>query len=326
MHVIRFALLLLVVGCLAVSGVTCRAYRRDLQEAEKRVTSGSRIAQTRCGPIEYASIGKGSPLLMVHGAGGGFDQALAFASRFVNEEGYRGIFVSRFGYLRTPLPADASAEAQADAYACLLDVLGLDRVSVLGVSAGGPSALQFALRHQQRCSALILLVPAAFTPDDGGQRRAAPRATQFVDTVMRSDFAFWLAIHLARRSMIENVLGTPIEVADHASAAERQRLDMMLMNILPTSRRRAGLMNDAAVVSTLKRPPLEQVKVPTLLISVEDDRYGTFRGARYTAGGIPGARFVGYRDGGHLFVGHNEEVLTEISAFLKAFGVRGPPR
>jgi 2-hydroxy-6-oxonona-2,4-dienedioate hydrolase len=326
MRVVRLALLLVAVGCLAVSGVTCRAYRRDLQEAEKRVMSGSRIAQTRCGPIEYASIGEGSPLLTVHGAGGGFDQALAFAPRLVDEEGLRGIFVSRFGYLRTPLPADASAEAQADAHACLLDALGIDRASVLGVSAGGPSALQFALRHPQRCSALILLVPAAFTPDDGGQRRTAPRATQFLDTVMRSDFAFWLAIHLARRSMIENVLGTPIDVANHASAAERQRLDMMLMNILPISRRRAGLLNDVAVVSTLKRPPLEQIKVPTLLISVEDDRYGTFRGARYTASQIPGARFVGYRDGGHLFVGHNEEVLTEIAAFLKTYGARGLPR
>ena len=32
---------------------------------------------------------------------------------------------SRFGYLRTPLPSDASPAAQADAHSCLLDALGL---------------------------------------------------------------------------------------------------------------------------------------------------------------------------------------------------------
>jgi pimeloyl-ACP methyl ester carboxylesterase len=259
-------------------------------------------------------------VLAIHGAGGGFDQAVALVSKLLGQGGFRGIFPSRFGYLRTPLPADASPEAQADAHACLLDALGIDRAAVLGVSAGGPSALQFALRHRRRCSALILMVPAAFSPEDGGQRRASRPLTQFLDTLMQSDFAFWLAIHVARRSMIENVLGTPIGVIDRASAAERQQLDTTLMDILPMSRRRAGLLNDAAVVSTLKRPPLEQVKVPTLLISSEDDLYGTFPGAQYTASQIPRARFIGYRDGGHLLIGHNEEALREIAAFLKRHG------
>ena len=74
------------------------------------------------------------------------------------------IAVSRFGYLRTPLPEDASAAAQADAHACLLDALNIKRAAVLGTSAGGPSSLQFALRHPGRTAALVLLVPAAYAP------------------------------------------------------------------------------------------------------------------------------------------------------------------
>ncbi len=54
----------------------------------------------------------GPPLLMVHGSGGGFDQGLDFARTLV-PDGYRVIVPSRFGYLRTPLPADASPMAQA---------------------------------------------------------------------------------------------------------------------------------------------------------------------------------------------------------------------
>lgn len=53
-----------------------------------------------------------------------------------------------------------------------------------------------------------------------------------------------------------------------------------------------------------------------------DDLFGTYDGARYTAQHIPGARFVGYPSGGHLWVGHQQDVLNEISAFLKQAGER----
>jgi pimeloyl-ACP methyl ester carboxylesterase len=97
--------------------------------------------------------------LSVHGAGGGFDQGLELADPLARA-GFRVIAVSRFGYLRTPLPPDASAAA----HACLLDALNIRRVAVLGTSAGGPSSMQFALRHPDRTAALVLLVPAAYAP------------------------------------------------------------------------------------------------------------------------------------------------------------------
>ena len=52
------------------------AYRDTLNAAQSRISTGSSIAQTQCGPIEYASRGQGPPILVVHGAGGGFDQGL----------------------------------------------------------------------------------------------------------------------------------------------------------------------------------------------------------------------------------------------------------
>ncbi|MGZ6144360.1 MAG: alpha/beta fold hydrolase, partial [Myxococcales bacterium] len=134
----------------AVAGVAAgllwmlAAYVRDMGAARRRVAAGSEIAATKCGPIEYAERGKGPALLVVHGAGGGFDQGLMIGEPYA-ARGYRIIAPSRFGYLRTPLPADASAEAQADAHACLLDALGVDRAAVIGVSAGGPSTIHFCL-------------------------------------------------------------------------------------------------------------------------------------------------------------------------------------
>jgi len=308
----------LAVAAVAVA-VTYLVYRRDIDRSFERIAAGSQIVQTPCGPIEYASAGEGDPLLMVHGAGGGFDQGMDIAKGLA-EAGMRVIAVSRFGYLRTPLAGDASAAAQADAHACLLDALGLKRAAILGVSAGAPSSMQFALRHPERSRALVLLVPAAYVPRAGGAPSLkTPPWTEFLfDTALRSDFLFWAAIRLAPRTMIGSILATPPEAVEKADADEQARVAQLLDHILPVSPRRTGLVNDAAVVSTLPRYELERIQAPTLLISVADDRFGTFEPARYTAEHVPGARFVGYPSGGHILAGRNREAMAEIAAFLKA--------
>jgi pimeloyl-ACP methyl ester carboxylesterase len=275
------------------------------------------MVASRCGPIEYAERGEGQPVLVVHGAGGGFDQGLELGNDLVRA-GFRVIAPSRFGYLRTPLPADASAEAQADAHACLLDALNVQSAAILGVSAGGPSALQFALRFPGRTRALVLLVPAVYAPRPS---QAAPvrasRTTMFLlDTALRSDFLFWAASKVAHRTFIRAILGTPPDLVANASAEEQARVEAVLDQILPVSQRRAGLLNDATVVSSLARYDLEKIAAPVLAISAADDQYGTFAGARYTTEHIPHARFVGYPSGGHMMVGRNAAVSAEIVGFL----------
>jgi len=138
------------------------------------------VAVLAAGPIEYAEIGEGPPILLVHGAGGGYDQGLDLGVPLANS-GFRVIAVSRFGYLRTPLPADASAAAQAEAHAALLDALKIERAAIMGASAGAPSTMQFALRHADRCSALVLLVPAAYVPRAGNEPSVrTPAASELV--------------------------------------------------------------------------------------------------------------------------------------------------
>jgi len=299
-------------------GLAYTSYQRDIHQARKRVSTGSQIVQTPCGPIEYALAGNGPPVLVVHGAGGGYDQGLEFGEPLINS-GFRIIAMSRFGYLRTPLPTDASASAQADAHACLLNALKIRRAAVVGASAGAPSSMQFALRHPDRCSAMVLLVPAAYVPRPGSAPpMQTPAGTDILfDTALKSDFLFWVAIRLIRSTVIRAILATPPAVVENASAAEQARVGKVLEHILPVSPRRLGLLNDAAVTASLQPYELVRITIPTLVIGMADDLFGTFDAARYTAEHVPCARFIGYRSGGHLWVGHQKEVMSAIATFLK---------
>ena len=288
-------------------------FNSDIAVASAKAAQGSILIATRCGPIEYQEAGKGTPLLMVHGSGGGHDQGMAFAGK-LTERGIRVIAVSRFGYLRTPMPVDASPSAQADAHVCLLDALEIAKAAVLGGSAGGPSALQMAIRHPDRVSALVLLVPLAYKPSTSADSAnpLAPWAEALLMRLIGSDFLFWAGLHVARSQVIQYVLATPPEQVSAASPQERARVNAILDHILPVSSRAAGLRSDSVLGKSLGPAELSAVRAPTLVVSVRDDSFGTYASAEYTASQIKGARFVRFEHGGHVWVGHDDDVQKEI--------------
>ncbi|WP_089279867.1 alpha/beta fold hydrolase [Antarctobacter heliothermus] len=65
------------------------------------------MIDTPAGALEYANADDGPPLMMIHGTGGGFDQGLLFASG-LRQSGFRIVAPSRFGYLGSAFPDDAS--------------------------------------------------------------------------------------------------------------------------------------------------------------------------------------------------------------------------
>ena len=122
-----------------------------------RLLKNSSVIDTALGPVEFADFGKGPVLLMLHGTPGGYDQALSLveATEFI-DCGIRFIIPSRPGYLRTPIESGATPAQQAELFDALLAKLNVDTAFVLGVSGGGPSALQFAGLFPNRCAGLIL--------------------------------------------------------------------------------------------------------------------------------------------------------------------------
>jgi pimeloyl-ACP methyl ester carboxylesterase len=301
------------------AGIIYADYRSDLSAARQELLAGSRIADTACGPIEYTVAGSGPAVLVIHGAGGGYSQAEAF-SQALASAGFTAIAMSRFGYLRTPLPADASPAAQADAHACLLDALGIPAAAALGVSAGAPSALQYCVRHRARCTALALLVPAIAVPGRDVGKTTPPSAFwEFVfDYALSSDFLIWSVTRLWPEILVETVLATPLAEFRKAGPAERQRALDLIRDIFPVSLKAGGLKNDALVTTTAPADHLERITAPTLAISARDDLYRTYDGAKYAVEQIPGARLIPYPTGGHAWLGHDAEVRETLAAFLRS--------
>ena len=290
-------------------------FQHDIAQATARADTGSRLVDTRCGPIEVQDVGDGVPLLMVHCSGDGHDQGMAWA-RPLTQHGVRVIAMSRLGYLRTPRPP----EAQADAHVCLLDALGIARAAVMGVSAGGPSAMQIAIRHPERINALVLVVPIVWKP--GTVTDSAPPVSDEKDAwllrLLGSDFLFWGGLRLARDQVIRHVLATPPEQVAAASEAERRRVNDLADRILPVSRRAAGLRDDTRLGKSLRPYALASIQAPTLVVSARDDGFGTYAPAEYTASQIRTARFIGFERGGHLLVGHDAAVQAEILKLLSS--------
>lgn len=308
----------LLLGALALASWLFINYRRDLAAANRRVDSGGRLIPTNCGPIEYGESGQGPAVLAIHGAGQGYDQGLWMAQQHLGEN-YRIVAPSRFGYLKSPIPEDSSIQAQADLYACLLDELGIDRVIVMGVSAGGPSALQFALAYPERTEALILASTFSFTT----RSEADAQREAMIHRLVGSDFVYWLAINYAR-PLLFDTFGVTQALQASLTPADWEIADAAVEGMLPMSQRISGIKIDSGRRIPEGLPdglPLQGINVPTLVLHARDDSLITYEKGLHIAGSIPGAKFVSFDTGGHLLLGRQDEARSEIKAFMDELAV-----
>ncbi|UGA48436.1 alpha/beta hydrolase [Bradyrhizobium quebecense] len=302
-------------GVIALAIWVAVLFRVELDRVRRAALDGAVIVKTAAGPIEYAERGEGIPLLSIHGAGGGFDQGLANVEDLV-DEGYRVIAPSRFGYLRTPAPPSASPTTQADAHAALLSTLQVRQAVVVGISAGAQSAVELAIRHPERVSALILIVPGTYSPTSpvAVDRSRGSRLVFWLVNV-GADFFWWAAEKIAP-SILVRFTGVPPELFRRSSQADRDRVMRVVRSIEPLSLRFRGINLDSA--PHLHPLPLDKITAPTLIISTRDDLFNTAPAAEFAAHSIPGAKLIIYETGGHLLVRRQDETAAALRDFLDA--------
>jgi pimeloyl-ACP methyl ester carboxylesterase len=316
----RFIVKAILLSVIIASGGTYLTYARELQTIRDRLSAGSQVVQTRYGPIEHATWGNGPAVLVIHGAGGGYDQGRLMVRAF-GTEGFHWVVPSRFGYLRTPMPADGSTAAQADAFANLLDALGIQRVAILAMSGGVPPSLQFAQRHPKRTTALVLLSSAPYTPLTAGEQKL-PVPIWLYQALFSSDFPYWLLQRVARSSL-EPIFDVTPALRSTLTSEEQVFVDDIVNAFQPVTGRTGGLRNEGAAINPDARYSLEEISAPTLVVHSRDDHINPFAFGEYTAQHIPGAQFMPLKTGGHLLIGHHAEVRARVNAFLRQYAAAG---
>lgn len=297
-------------------------YRSYMLAARNRIAGGSQVTNVPSGPIQHADFGHGYPVLVVYGAGGGYDQGVIISTLFLNENDFHVMAPSRFGFLGTPLPDDennnksSSFAAQADVYADLLDKLNIKNVTVIGFSAGGPSSLEFALRHHDRTSALVLISPDVHPEPPMG----------FMDKIIhygifKSDFVFWFIAKYFQPNLL-SFFGASPEVQAKLIPEQKSWLsDVLIPSMFPISQRQPGMANDRINFSLINYQ-LEQINIPTLVIHAKDDTLVNPSHSEYAAQKIPNAKHIEFYAGGHLLVGLKQDVKSAIMGFLAEHHIR----
>ncbi len=295
----------LLLAVMVASILGCAASYSNWRRRElTRLQEESRIGETTLGPIEYHVTGSGPAVLILHGSPGGYDMGVAF-SQLIDSPNFTYISVSRPGYLRTPLTSGQTPETQADLYAALLDKLDIKQATVIGVSGGGPSALQFALRYPERCIKLVMVSGVTQHYSEDEIKQSMPpleRVTrQIYDKIVSFEPLLYLALPLARLQ------------------PTRPGSDGLLKSVAMYDLRKTGYANDMEQFASISTYPLEDIAAPTFAIHGMADDEVPFADAELLAEKVPTIKLLAIPGGGHLvFYTHASLVMTSLREFLQA--------
>ncbi|TAJ45586.1 alpha/beta fold hydrolase [Methanofollis fontis] len=275
-------------------------------EIMKGVSVSPRTIETPLGRVEIDITDGDGPVLMgSHGGLGGIDQCRA-AIDFAGGE-FRLLSLSRPGYLGTPLETGVSLEEQADLFAAVLDELGIERVAVFSISAGGPFAYTFAIRHPDRIWALITadsvsgyydlpetagpLTQMIFLSDIGQtilQKMTKAKPDAFIKEIFKSE-AYYTKDQM--KAHLDFVLNDP-----HA----HEFVTAFMNTMYPYKPRKAGTENDVRITRGLTHLPLEEIACPTLVIHGTHDADVKFYDGVYAYEHIKNAERLWIEEGSHL--------------------------
>lgn len=303
--------LIVVVPALAV-GIAYTKFRLWRADIAEELHANSEIAQTARGPVEYARIGSGVPALMIHGTPGGYDQIYELMKLGIargEPQHLRAIIPSRPGYLRTPLSVGDTPEQQADAFKALLDELGVQKVAVLGLSGGGPSAIRFVLQYPDRGAALVLesaiVMALEETPDD---------TDGLIDRFFQTEFGRWLFADLFIAGMEQDFPG---------NSKIRPMAQIVVRSTYPFELRDAGRLNDGRQFTRIGQWPLEQINCPTLIIHGTADTNVPFSHAQLAHDAIAGSELRAFEGGDHFIsITHSSEIDALVGDFVAAHAPR----
>ena len=269
-----------------------------LAQSGPQIHSG--MVEVAAPAIYYESSGQGRPVILIHG--GQLDGRIWDEQFPVLARAYRVVGYDVRGFGRSPA-ATAPWSCTRDLLS-LMDQLGIERATLVGLSLGGRIAIDFALEHPGRVSALVLAGPglSGFDWSDDG----------------RDNYAKILAA--AQAGNQEQAAELWLQGPYMAPAMENATLAARLRTL---ARENARCWLDNPLLERDLVPPasgrLREIKAPTLAIVGERDVPDIQRIVTRIAAEVPGARKVVVRGAGHMVNMEKPEEFTRILLdFLQA--------
>jgi pimeloyl-ACP methyl ester carboxylesterase len=208
------------------------------------------------------------------------------------KQAYRVVAFDNRGAGRSSQPEGAYTIPQmADDAVALLDHLGIASAHVVGASMGGMIAQEVALRHPERVRTLVLMCTTPGGPNSFGWDAITANAPMINE-------ATDLAALMAPEEM-QRVLEATFSPGYLASPGAGFQEYVMSATVYPSTL--AGLKGQmAAVLAHDSYDRLPQIRVPTLVLTGDEDGLVDPRNSKLMADRIPGAElriFPGLRHG-----------------------------
>jgi pimeloyl-ACP methyl ester carboxylesterase len=255
--------------------------------------------------MEYVQAGDGPPVLLLHGAMGGYDQSLILGRSALGPSGFRFVAVSRPGYLGTRLDGNRTPEQQADLCNGLLDALSIPEVAVIAISGGGQCALQFALRHPERCRALVM-ISACSAPISV----RLPLGYHLMKLAARVPA---LAAGMRKKAAHAPL---PAEIATPEAAGLMRELQLSTLDRMGD--RMSGTQNDIQQSRRRFSYPFESIHTPALVIHGTADEAAPFAHSEALAGRLPNAEFLAIEGARHIALfTHLDLIRQKVRGFLQ---------
>ncbi|RVU35136.1 alpha/beta hydrolase [Hwanghaeella grinnelliae] len=207
--------------------------------------------------------------------------------------------------------ADLSFEAFVEDLEAVADKMGLDRFPLLGISQGAAVSIEYAVRHPDRVSGLVLMGGYAA----GWRHLASPEEQARREAVMTLTELGWGTDNPAYRHIFSQTFMPEATAEDLAWFDEFQRLT--------TSPRNAARFQDAFGYIDV-RDRLKDVKAPTIVLHSKDDQRIPLSTGRALASSIPNASFVPLDSRNHILVDHEpawRDSFTAVGRFMVEKGI-----
>ncbi len=201
---------------------------------------------------------------------------------------------------------DYSFQSMVSDLEAVVDACGLERFPLLGISQGCAVSVEYAVRHPERVSHLVLY---------GGYARGWNRVSSSALARQAEAMLTLVGMGWGKDNPVFRQMWTSLFMPD---APEENRLWFNDLQRLTSSPENAvRLIRACGEVDVQGR--LGDVRCPTLVLHARDDAMTSFNAGRGLAAGIPGARFVSLDSANHLLPETDPawpRMLSEIRAFL----------